>query len=69
MAEDILNAALARIESALVRADNAARKCSANAPAISDPALPDRHESLRKIVNASLGELDTLIARLERAGP
>ena len=69
MAEDSLIAALARIESALVRADDAARKCTANAPAISDAALPDRYESLRKIVSASLGELDTLIARLERAGP
>ena len=58
MSEDPAEIALSRIEAALARLEGAAMQLPA-----SDPTLAERHERLRGEVDASLHQLDELIAR------
>lgn len=52
------------MEAALARLETAARNARAGNSAQPDAALVNRHEALRRSVNASLAELDALIGVL-----
>ena len=56
--------AVSRIEAALARIERAAEQAPASTASDSDLAL--RHRRLEDTVRKQLGELDTLIARLEQ---
>lgn len=57
--------AIGRIERALARIENAARRAAAHSPA-ADSGLRDAHEALRGQVREALSQLDGLIATAER---
>ncbi|GMM93842.1 hypothetical protein MTsN3n11_21440 [Qipengyuania sp. MTN3-11] len=67
MEAERISRAMGRIEAALERIERA-RETNAHAAASSggNPELVARHEALRESVIATIGELDTLIGRLER---
>ncbi|WP_305095877.1 hypothetical protein [Croceibacterium aestuarii] len=63
---DRISRALARIEAASRRIEDAAARPSSADPSAGDPDLERRHAALRSEAGAALRELDRLIAELEQ---
>ena len=61
-----IDEAIARIGSAVARLERAIDGALLSKPAAGDDALAARHQALRERVGSALGELDSLIAALER---
>ena len=63
-----ISQAMDRIDRALARIETQAALGRQRVPALmdEDPQLAQKHEALKETVRTTLGELDTLIERLER---